>query len=81
MSDLVERLRDAHANSQQRIYGSDIFAEAADEIARLRNALTGAHAMIHRQRHTLNSSVDEALRELNDVAQRCWDISHPSRED
>lgn len=40
--DLVSRLRDAHANSQQRIFGSNIFEEAASaleakdaEIARL----------------------------------------------
>ncbi len=43
MDDLTQRLRDAHANSPQRIMGSDIFAEAAAriealeaEVARLR---------------------------------------------
>ena len=34
--DLVRRLRDAHANSTQRIFGSNIFNEAATEIERLR---------------------------------------------
>ncbi|WP_159975933.1 MULTISPECIES: hypothetical protein [unclassified Novosphingobium] len=48
---LVERLRDADQNSQQRIMGSRIFCEAADliesqaaEIARLREALRGCYA-------------------------------------
>ena len=35
MCDLVERLRDAHANSTQRALGSNIFAEAADRITAL----------------------------------------------
>ncbi|QRY69220.1 hypothetical protein JVX98_13445 [Ensifer sp. PDNC004] len=35
MSDLVERLRHADANSQQRILGSRIFREAADRIEHL----------------------------------------------
>jgi len=33
--DLVSRLRDAHANSTQRIVGSNIFEEAADRIESL----------------------------------------------
>lgn len=37
MSDLVERLRHAHLHSAQRIVGSNIFEEAADEIERLRS--------------------------------------------
>lgn len=36
MSNLVERLEDAHRNSQQRALGSDIFMEAASEIKKLR---------------------------------------------
>jgi len=36
MSDLIERLRHADAHSQQRVLGSRIFSEAADEIERLR---------------------------------------------
>lgn len=39
MSDLVERLRQADQNSQQRIAGSRIFRDAADEIERLTAAL------------------------------------------
>jgi len=35
MTDLLERLQSAHENSQQRIVGSNIFAEAANEIERL----------------------------------------------
>lgn len=35
MNDLVERLRDADANSQQRVWGSRIFGEAADRIEAL----------------------------------------------
>jgi chromosome segregation ATPase len=34
MTDLVERLRDADRGSQQRVFGSRIFGEAADEIER-----------------------------------------------
>lgn len=39
MSDLIERLRHADAHSQQRVLGSRIFSEAADEIERMRNFL------------------------------------------
>jgi len=45
MSDLVERLRSADMNSQQRALGSRIFGEAADEITRLRAALADAQAV------------------------------------
>ena len=45
MSDLVERLRSADMNSQQRALGSRIFGEAADEITRLRAALSDAQAV------------------------------------
>lgn len=45
MSDLVERLRDADANSQQRILGSRIFGEAADEIERLTRELAKLRAV------------------------------------
>lgn len=37
--DILERLRNADADSVQRTNGSRIFAEAADEIARLRTAV------------------------------------------
>lgn len=40
MSDLVARLRHAHTHSVQRIVGSNIFEEAADEIERLRTELS-----------------------------------------
>ncbi len=40
MSDIVERLRHAHVHSAQRIMGSNIFEEAADEITRLRRELS-----------------------------------------
>jgi len=39
MSDIVERLQHAHLLSTQRVVGSTIFTEAADEITRLRAAL------------------------------------------
>lgn len=39
---LIERLWEAHASSQQRVLGSDIFAEAATEITRLQEALAAA---------------------------------------
>jgi hypothetical protein len=45
MSDLVERLRSADMNSQQRVLGSRIFGEAADEITRLRAALSDAQVV------------------------------------
>lgn len=38
-ADLVERLRDADANSQQRVLGSRIFGEAADRIEALETRL------------------------------------------
>lgn len=44
--DLVLRLRQADENSQQRIAGSRIFKEAADEIERLRAALLDLHHLI-----------------------------------
>lgn len=37
--EIVDRLRHAHESSQQRVVGSEIFKEAADEIERLRAAL------------------------------------------
>jgi len=40
---IVERLRAADENSQQRIMGSRIFGEAADEIERLTAALKKAN--------------------------------------
>ncbi|MGB3042519.1 MAG: hypothetical protein WBB98_04975 [Xanthobacteraceae bacterium] len=43
--DLVSRLRDAHANSTQRIFGSNIFEEAAQ-------AITEARAEIEEVRRT-----------------------------
>lgn len=53
--DLVGRLREAHANSQQRVFGSHIFEEAASaleamkaEIARLRDEIETADRN-HRQ--------------------------------
>jgi len=39
MSDIVERLQHAHLLSTQRVVGSTIFTEAADEITRLRASL------------------------------------------
>lgn len=45
MGDLVERLRSADMNSQQRVLGSRIFGEAADEITNLRAALADAQAV------------------------------------
>ena len=45
MGDLVERLRSADMNSQQRVLGSRIFGEAADEITRLRAALADAQVV------------------------------------
>ena len=36
MTDLVERLKEAHTNSVQRSLGSDIFLEAANEIEALK---------------------------------------------
>ena len=45
MNDLVERLRSADMNSQQRALGSPIFGEAAAEITRLRAALADAQAV------------------------------------
>lgn len=38
MSDIVERLREAHPNSAQRFAGSTILLDAADEIERLEKA-------------------------------------------
>lgn len=46
MSDLVERLRNADIHSQQRVLGSRIFGEAADEIARLQRELDEARELI-----------------------------------
>jgi hypothetical protein len=51
--DLVSRLRDAHANSQQRIFGSNIFEEAA-------SALEGKNAEIAEWRQA--ASVEAGLR-------------------
>lgn len=45
MGDLIERLRNADTNSQQRVLGSRIFGEAAEEITHLRAALADAHAV------------------------------------
>lgn len=46
MTDLVERLRDADRGSQQRVFGSRIFGEAADEIERLRRHCTAMEKAI-----------------------------------
>ena len=43
VSDLTERLRHAHVHSAQRIMGSNIFEEAANEIERLTAALAEAY--------------------------------------
>lgn len=45
--DIVARLREAHQTSQQRIVGSNIFAEAADEIERLRQAAKGQLVVVN----------------------------------
>lgn len=42
VSDLTKRLRHAHVHSAQRIMGSNIFEEAADEIDRLTRELAEA---------------------------------------
>ena len=60
MSELIERLWEAHASSQQRVLGSDIFAEAATEITRLQEALTAAEAERDANSH-LRDAFDRAV--------------------
>ena len=49
MSDIVERLREAHPNSAQRFAGSNIMLDAAAEIERLRRELAEARAGAFRE--------------------------------
>lgn len=42
MTELVERLRSAHKNSQQRPAGSDISAETADDVSNEKGPSYGA---------------------------------------
>lgn len=63
MSDLVERLREANANSTQRCLGSGIFGEAADRIEQLEreNAALVADARRYRwmrSRHEVNDEME-----------------------
>lgn len=44
--DLIARLRDAHANSPQRIAGSMIFSEAADALEALRDEVARKDAAL-----------------------------------
>lgn len=55
--DIVERLRDAYADSSQRILGSRIFVEAATEIERLRTRAEKAEAALA---HARNAALEEA---------------------
>jgi hypothetical protein len=50
MTEIVERLREAHANSAQRIFGSDIFEAAADLIEQQAASLAAKDAEIERLR-------------------------------
>lgn len=63
MSDIVERLRDAHENSVQRVNGSNIFAEAADEIERLRAEMADRNRSI-----VVTDKIIEAAMEAYDDA-------------
>lgn len=45
-ADLVYRLRGAHESSGQRVLGSNIFKEAADEIERLNEKIEEAKAFV-----------------------------------
>lgn len=72
--DLVGRLREAHANSQQRVFGSHIFEEAASaleamkaEIARLRDEIETADRN-HRQ---MAKQMAELGRQLAAETERC----------
>ncbi len=72
MGDLVERLRQVDMNSAQRIAGSRIFAEAADEIERLRLALGGIKVMEPDRFHNGNR---------NDlIACAAWEIAKQALE-
>lgn len=47
MTDIVERLREAHPNSMQYAAGSTILADAADEIEKLRSSLKEMVELAH----------------------------------
>lgn len=81
--DLVSRLREAHANSQQRVFGSHIFEEAASaleamkaEIARLRDEIETADRN-HRQ---MAKQMAELGRQLAAETERCACIAQDNRQ-
>lgn len=61
--DIVERLRDAYADSSQRILGSRIFVEAAAEIERLRTRVEKTEALLIKARN-------DALEEASQIADK-----------
>lgn len=73
--DLIERLRDAHANATQRIFGSNIFDDAAQ-------ALSEARAEIERLRQELNDSKERHSRLFDNyqAALTAGATSPPTRE-
>lgn len=60
---IVERLRHADLHAAQRIVGSDIFGAAADEIERLRAALTKIADLV-------DSEGDEPLDDAISIAKK-----------
>jgi hypothetical protein len=77
--DLIDRLHYAHTHSQQRVAGSGIFKEAADEIERLRSdydalwaererlrmALLESHPYVPEHHGPVQARVREALGPIN----------------
>ena len=76
MNDLVERLRSADMNSQQRALGSPIFGEAAAEITRLRAALTARDERMKaegaKEAQAKIARLTEALDEKQDGGKDFW---------
>lgn len=67
MSELIKHLRYAHEHSNQRILGSNIFADAADRIAELETALSQARAEGRRE-----GLIVKPLRWEGFNSARCW---------
>lgn len=74
--DLVEHLRDADANSQQRIWGSRIFGEAADRIEAQEREI----AELRAQRDEARLSAQTIGDELGNVIERLQRLLDEARK-
>lgn len=70
MTDLVERLREADGNSQQRFWGSRIFGEAADELDRMRRELNRLEVSNQTVADELGNEIGRLQRELAEAEKK-----------